>query len=302
MRAMPTLQRPGEAAPALFWKLPPAPVPPGTQLVVDPSDCVVVSFRGAVLGVISPGTHVLGAQSFPFLAPSVDASSGVTAEFWFVRTSPYRGLQFGGSLGKFHDTTLNLDVTPLVTGEYSLTVVDPARFVQASMAMNDANAVTSFVSAAILRAVKEVYGEAVANKSVLQTAQMTQEMIGHIRGRLGELASSGMSMQIGSLNIRFSDAEREALKAANAVVAREARQAYLKNHPGDGGGATAAPLAAPPAQPAPARKSRTGLLVGLGLAAVLVLGALVAVALHFTQGSSEHAREAPAHEAKHGKH
>jgi hypothetical protein len=58
----------------------------------------------------------------------------------------------------------------------------------------------------------------------------------------------------------------------------------------------------PAATASPAPKSKTGLFVGL-FAALVVLGVLVAAALHFTRGgSADKGHEAPAHDTKHGRH
>src|ERR1700722_10626928 len=119
---MATLQRPTEAKTALFWHAPGERIPVGSALVVGDQECVVASLNGTILGVIATGAHTLAPPSFPFLAPSIDASSTVGAELWFVRTSELHGIQIGGPLSTVRSESENLEVTPRLAGDYSLKV------------------------------------------------------------------------------------------------------------------------------------------------------------------------------------
>jgi hypothetical protein len=297
---MSTIQRPAEAATALFWRSPQAALPPGTQLVISANDCVVASRNGAILGVIPPGSYDLGASSFPFLAPSADASSGVTTDLCFVRTSPYPGRRLNGTL-KVTDPPSHLRVTLMVTCEYSLTVIDPLRFVQGSTKVANVEMVLAHVNAFVLQEMGVLYRALLAEGSALKAAA-SPRFSEQLRGWSGDIPSLGVSVQLGNFTLGFSEEDQKALVAAAAPgVAPAAAPAAAP-----AGVSAAPPVAGPVAMPAaaasPAPKSKTGLFVGL-FAALVVLGVLVAAALHFTRGgSAEKDHDAPAHETKHGKH
>jgi hypothetical protein len=224
-----------------------------------------------------------------------------------VRTSPYRGLKFGGELGTFFDADCHIQVKPRVAGEYSLTVIDPARFVQGASAMENADAVVAAVSAVILRETRALYGLAVEGRSV-QASNVLPRLNQELPGRLGSLDSFGVSVQMGSLQVSFSDEDRKALidaRAPRAAAQRAEAIARMKAaETRKAGPATTDPPPAGTDVAALPAKKKTGLVVGLGLAAVVVVGLAVVLVLHFRQGgSTDKAHESPAaHDAKHGKH
>jgi hypothetical protein len=314
---MSTIQRPAEAATALFWRPPQAALPPGTQLVVSANDCVVAFRNGALLGVIPPGSYDLDASPFPFLAPSADASSSVTTDLWFVRTSPYRGRRLNGTL-KVTDPLSHLRVTPLVTCEYSLTVIDPPRFVQGSAKRANEDMVFASVSAFILQEMSVLYRALLAEGSALKAAE-SPRFGEQLRGWSGNIPSIGATVQLGNFTLGFSEEDQKALVAASAAETAEPKAAFVAKDQGEAGGAapsrSAAPagVSAPPpvarpmamraAAASPVPKSKTGLFVGLGLAGLVALGLLVVALLHFAQGgSTERGHESSPREAKHGKH
>jgi membrane protease subunit (stomatin/prohibitin family) len=223
---MATIQRPADSALALFWRSPAGAVPVGTTLVVGEKDCVVASRDGVILGVISPGTHSLEPQSFPFLASSVDASSNVTAELWFVRTSPFQGCKFGGSLGNVYDASVERSVTPRVAFEYSLTVIDAPALVQASMGMKEQDAVLGAVGNIVLREMRDVCARFVAEKhSVLQL--VGSRLTDQLAPMQGQLRPLGLAVTVGKYDIILSNEDREALLQVNAARAKIQREAKI---------------------------------------------------------------------------
>ncbi len=297
---MDPIQRPATAPPSIFWRPPPGPIPAGTPLAVGPTECAVVVFGGAVLGLLAPGSYTLHPQALPFLAPSLDAASNVTAELWFVFTGDFRGCKFGGPLGRQLDPVLRVEATPLVMGEYSMKVIDPPAFVRAHASMPDGGMVVASVSGEVLRKTKELCDRVVAEGHGLLSALAGQGAIEKLRATLGDLRSVGLAVDVQSLNVSFSDDDRKVLVAASAEKAKAMRavkiaelQAQEAASSPTGGAlfvAPAAPGAAAP--PPPPGKRNSGLIVG-PLVAGLVLAAVVGVAVHHS-----HAEAAPQHHGK----
>ena len=320
---MATLQRPPEAQYALFWHSSPAPIPMNTELVVGDTECVVASLNGATIGVIPPGAHVLHPQSFPFLGPSIDPSSNVTAELWFVRTGHVGGFKFGGPLGAQYDAVAELQVTPRVIGEYSIKVTDAGRFVSGCMGTGfvEIDPIVGWVSSNVMRKVTELFTRLTAEtRTVIMSPLLGNRFMDELVPMLGELQSLGLHVQVANYNVSFADEERNALVAAHGAKAAAARRSKVdemeRANAGAAVGASAAvPMVAPPPSPGgplpygaagPAAKSNGGLIVGLGLAGVVVLGGGIATAVHFSRGESNDKSHAPAqsaqHDGKHGKH
>jgi membrane protease subunit (stomatin/prohibitin family) len=317
---MSAIQRPSEAETALFWRAPRAALPIGTPLLVDEKDCVVSTLDGAVLGVIPPGSHSLDPRSFPFLARCIDPSSCVTAELWFVRTTDYRGVKFGGPVGAVYDATAEVQVTPRVMGEYAVKVVDASRFVQGSMAMTDVHAVLAWVSGIVMRKTKESVGRILQESKSVVDVKLLPRLTDELTKPLPELESLGVALRmVSNLAINFSEDDTKALKAGLAAkaAAQRARKIAEMEENARGGGAAGAEVAAPVvASPpggapvgvagtgvTPARKPKGMLWVGLGLAGVVVIGLIIAIGMHYMNGgSSEKPHPAAGHDAKHGKH
>jgi membrane protease subunit (stomatin/prohibitin family) len=321
-----TIERPSEASTALFWRPPADPIPVHTAIVVGDKECVVATLHGAILGVITPGAHSLHPQSFPFLATAVDAGSRVTAELWFVRTSPFQGIPFGGPLGATYDPVAKVKVSPSVVGEYSLTVIDPIRFVTASMSMNDADAVLAALTGVFLRKMKEVFGQVVAQGHMVVDPRITKGVTEALPSMLSELEATGVMARLNSFNINVPEEDRKALVAANAAKAKEHRDAMVARMQaqaavGAPAPVVASPMAVPPVAAAPVAgapgvaamqggaggaqpgMSKTGLFVGIALAGVILVSGGVALVLHLTQGEShDKAHDTAQHDSKHGKH
>jgi membrane protease subunit (stomatin/prohibitin family) len=298
---MDPIQRPPSAPSAIFWRQPPGPIPAGTPMLVAPTECVVAVHGGAVVGMITPGSYALHPRTFPFLGPTLDAGSNVTAELWFVFTDDFRGCKFGGPLGRHLDPSLGLEATPLVhTGEYSMKVVDPPSFVQAHMSMADGATVVNAVSGTVLAKMKELVSRLVAEKhSMLQLGNVPRLLEG-LNPMLGDLNSVGLSVQVQNVSVAFSDEDRKALIAASAEKAaagRAARIAEMRGEPAPAAAPGTPPLMAlapGAAVPRPASRRNSGLIVG-GLVAVVVLTSIVAAVMHAHAPPSA----APQHHGKH---
>ncbi len=291
------MERPGEATNALFWRAPRAALPL-TPLVVGPTDCVVVSLDAAILGVVAPGTHSLDAQTFPFLggAPAVDLC--------FVRTSPFRGVSFGGPLGAVHDKATGLTLSPRLMGECTLVVVDPVALVQGTREMASSETLLPFVSAVVLRQSKEVFPRLAEVHGSIMNMKILPQLTQELPAALGELRALGLSVQLGSCNFSLPEEEKNAHKAATAEIARAQRAvkiAEIEKAGAPGGAAGAAAPVAPAASPSAAAKSGSGKGLVLGLVVLLVVGGGVAAAFHFVHGGSHESAPAAA-PAKRGKH
>jgi membrane protease subunit (stomatin/prohibitin family) len=51
------------------------------------------------------------------------------SEIFFVKTTPVRGIPFGGPIGDMIDPLTQEQVSPRVFGDFSLVVTDPVRFI-----------------------------------------------------------------------------------------------------------------------------------------------------------------------------
>jgi membrane protease subunit (stomatin/prohibitin family) len=297
---MDPIQRPPTAPPAIFWRPPPGPVPAGTPVLVAPTECVVAVLGGAVLGILPPGSYTLHPQALPFLAPSLDAASNVTADLWFVFTGDFAGCKLGGPLEALIDPPTGERVTPLATGEYSMKMIDPSAFVRGHLAMTDGAMVVAAMSGEVLRKTKEMVARVVGEgHSVLQLGG--NNALEKLRPTLGDLTSVGLAVQVQSLNLSFSDDDRKRLIAASAEIAkahRAAKIAEIQAQQAASNPTGGAPFVAPTpgaAAPLPPRKRNSGLIVG-GLVGVIVLGSIAAALLH-------HSRAQPSAAAQHhGKH
>jgi membrane protease subunit (stomatin/prohibitin family) len=299
---MDPIQRPPSAPPAIFWRQPPGPIPAGTPILVAPTECFVAVLGGAVLGMLAPGSYTLHPQALPFLAPSLDAASNVTAELWFVFTGEFRGCKFGGPLETLIDPLTMEQVTPLVhTGEYSMKVIDPTAFVKGHIEMTDGAMVVAAVNGEALRKTKEIVARFVGEgHSVLQL--MGDGTLEKLRAMLGDLTSVGLAVHVQSLTFGFSDEDRKLLIAANAVRSKAMRAAKIAEIQAQeaassptGGAPFVAPTPGAAVPPLPPSKRKSGLIVG-GLVGVVVLASIAAVALHHSRAQPS---AAPQHHGKH---
>ena len=103
------------------------------------------------------------------------------AEIYFVKTSPVRGVPFGGPIGDMLDPLTGEQVTPRIFGEFSLVVIDPVRFVvgyHGQAAGGDNDQTLDWIKGFFMNGVKTTLGELceVEGKSVLQAVSLRQKL------------------------------------------------------------------------------------------------------------------------------
>ncbi len=231
------IARPDQLKHLVVFKHPDQNFPMYSQLTVDSDECAVFFKDGRVVGVLPPGRHTLQTQNIPFLNQIVNNFTGgqvFISEIFFVKTTPVRGIPFGGPVGDMLDPLTGEQVIPRIFGEFSLVVTDPVRFVvgysgQGSTGDNDS--VLDWVKGLFMNGVKTTLGELceVEQKSVLQCVSLTQKLATAFVNRAPDLNDIGIRiLQMGQFNINFSEEERQRLVAANAEIAKAQRQVRVK--------------------------------------------------------------------------
>jgi membrane protease subunit (stomatin/prohibitin family) len=229
----PMIQRPAEHASALFWcaRTPPTPFPLSSQLVVGTGECVVAHLDGSILGVIPPGNHWLHPQPFPFLAPSVVGGASIRAELWFVRTSRMAGLPIGGSLAQVTDPGTQVPCNPRGFGDYSLTVVDPAKLVRSSLgqAANDPAPLLGWVTSVLARTLSAAFGRLVEIEGVgVLDGSLIPRLSQALDGQLGEIEAAGVKFGgLGSYQVNLSEEDAQAVRRVTTAKAEAARAAKI---------------------------------------------------------------------------
>lgn len=203
-----------------------------SQLTVDSDECAVFFKDGKVVGVLPPGRHTLSTQNIPFLNNIVNKFTGgdvFISEIYFVKTSPVRGVPFGGPIGDMIDPLTQEQVIPRIFGELSVVVTDPVRFIvgyTGQAAQGDNDAVLSWIKGLFMNGVKTTIGEVceVEGKSVLQAVSLTQKLASAFIAAAPDLNDVGVRiLQMGTFNLNFSEEDRQRLVAANAEVAKANR-------------------------------------------------------------------------------
>ncbi|MFO0678552.1 MAG: SPFH domain-containing protein [Polyangiaceae bacterium] len=226
------IARPDNQKQLIVFKHPDQNFPMYSQLTVDSDECAVFFKDGKVQGVLPPGRHTLQTQNIPFLNNIVNNFTGgqvFISEIYFVRTSPLRGVPFGGPIGDMIDPLTGEQVCPRIFGEFSLAVTDPVRFIvgyvqQGAGGSNDE--LLAWVKGLFMNGVKTTLGELceVEGKSVLQAVSLTQKLAQAFVQRAPDLNDCGMRiLQMGQFNLNFSQEDRERLVAANAEIAQAQR-------------------------------------------------------------------------------
>ena len=126
------IARPDNFKSLIVYKHPDQNFPMYSQLTVDSDECAVFFKDGRVVGVLPPGRHTLQTQNIPFLNAIVNNFTGgqvFISEIFFVKTTPVRGVPFGGPIGTMRDPQLMCIVTPRIFGEMSVVVTDPVQFI-----------------------------------------------------------------------------------------------------------------------------------------------------------------------------
>src|SRR5579859_4864389 len=109
--------RPDDQKHLIVYKHPDQNIPMYAQLTVDSDECAVFFKDGRVVGVIPPGRVTLHTQNVPFLSGLLTGFTGgdvFISEIFFVRTTPVRGVPFGGPIGEMPDPLLGELVTPRI--------------------------------------------------------------------------------------------------------------------------------------------------------------------------------------------
>ncbi len=226
------IARPDGEKARIVYKHPDQNVPMYAQLTVDSDECAVFFKDGQVVGTLPPGRHTLQTQNIPFLNSIVTSFTGgnvFISEIYFVKTSPLRGVQFGGPINDMLDAITGEQVTPRIFGEFSLVVADPVRFIvgySGQAASGDNDEVLSWVKGLFMNSVKTVIGQVCdqEGKSILQAASMIQQLAQAFVANAPDLTDIGVRiLQMGQFNLNFSEEDRARLVAANAEVAKAQR-------------------------------------------------------------------------------
>ena len=218
------IARPDNFKQLIVYKHPDQNFPMYSQLTVD-SDEVAVFFKdGQVVGVLPPGRHTLQTQNIPFLNQIVNNFTGgqvFISEIFFVKTSPLRGVPFGGPIGTMRDPQLMCLVTPRIFGEMSVVVTDPVQFIvgyvgQASAGDNDQ--ILSWIKGLFMNGVKQTLGEFCVKQKVtlIDAIAYTQELSQAFVTHVPALNDVGIRiLQMGAFNINFSPEDDKKLNDAN---------------------------------------------------------------------------------------
>jgi membrane protease subunit (stomatin/prohibitin family) len=234
------IARPDGFKPLIVYKHPDQNFPFSSQLTVDSDECAVFFKDGRVVGVLPPGRHTLQTQNIPFLNAIVDHFTGgqvFISEIYFVKTTPVRGVPFGGPIGTMRDPQLMCIVTPRIFGEMSVVVTDPVQFVigyVGQAAAGDNDQILSWIKGLFMNGVKQTLGEFCVKQKVTlidaiaYTTELSQAFITHVPS-LGEVGVR--VVQIGSFNINFSADDDKKLNLANerfvATVAEAQRDVQI---------------------------------------------------------------------------
>ncbi|MGH7328920.1 MAG: SPFH domain-containing protein, partial [Polyangiaceae bacterium] len=230
------IARPDQAKPLLVYKHPDQNFPMYSQLTVDSDECAVFFKDGQVMGVLPPGRHTLQTQNIPFLNRLVNSFTGgqvFICEIYFVRTTPKRGIPFGGPIGDMIDPLTGEQVSPRIFGEFSLLITDPVRYVVAfhGQAAGEDPGSDEWIKGLFMNGVKTTLGELceIEGKSVLQAVSLTQKLAQAFTQKSPDLNDIGARIyQMGSFNINFSDDDRQRLVEANAEIAKAQRAVKVK--------------------------------------------------------------------------
>ena len=231
------IARPDQQKHLVVYKHPDQNFPMYSQLTVDSDECAVFFKDGRVVGVLPPGRHTLQTQNIPFLNSIVNNFTGgqvFISEIYFVKTTPVRGVPFGGPIGDMIDPLTGEQVIPRIFGEFSLVVTDPVRFVvgySGQQATGDNDAVLGWVKGLFMNGVKTTLGELceVEGKSVLQCVALTTKLANAFVNSAPDLNDIGVRiLQMGQFSLNFSEEDRQRLVAANAEIAQATRDVRKK--------------------------------------------------------------------------
>ncbi len=229
--------RPDNLKHLIVYNHPDQNIPMYAQLTVDSDECAVFFRDGRVVGVVPPGRVTLQSQNIPFLnglITNMTDKNVFIAEIFFVKTSPVRGLPFGGPIGEMIDPLTGEQVQPRIFGEMSVAVVDPVKFIlgySGQAATGDNEEIVSWIKGLFMNGVKTTLGELCENegRSVLQAMSLTSRLSAAFVAHSPNLNDIGAAiLQVGQFNINFSEDDRKRLVAANAEIAKAQREVRVK--------------------------------------------------------------------------
>lgn len=225
------IARPDTAKQLLCYKHPDQNFPMYSQLTVDSDECAVFFKDGRVIGVLPPGRHTLQTQNIPFLNNIVNNFTGgnvFICEIFFVRTTPKRGIPFGGPLELMEDPFTNELVTPRIFGEFAIVVVDPVKFVigyHGQGVQNDEDN-ERWIKDLFRSGVKNVLGAVCGNegKSLLQANAIRAQLAQAFVQNAPDLAEMGLRVHaMGDFQITFTPDDERKLKAVQGEIAAAKR-------------------------------------------------------------------------------
>lgn len=226
------IARPDNLKHLIVYKHPDQNFPFWSQLTVDSDECAVFFKDGKVVGVLPPGRHTMSTQNIPFLNNIVNKFTGgdvFISEIYFVKTSPVRGVPFGGPIGDMIDPLTGEQVIPRIFGEFSVVVTDPVKFIvgyTGQAAQGDNDYVLNWIKGLFMNGVKTTLGELceVEGKSVLQAVSLTTKLANAFVANAPDLSEIGVRiLQMGAFNLNFSEEDRGRLVEANAEIAKANR-------------------------------------------------------------------------------
>jgi membrane protease subunit (stomatin/prohibitin family) len=217
------IARPDSVKHLLVYKHRDQNLPFWAQLTVDSDECALFFRDGQYKGNLPPGRHTLMMQNIPFLGGLLDNPAGgdrFVADVFFAKMQPVRGIPFNGPLEPMEDPILHERVTPRVSGEFAVVVVDPVRFVtgfRGQAGAQDQDAILGWIKGLFFKAVKTVIGQVCVDRkqSLVNVGAMTMEIAGRLQQSAPNLDEIGVRvLEIGGFNIHFSAEEQKLLRDA----------------------------------------------------------------------------------------
>jgi len=234
------IARPEAYRAQLLYRHPDERFPVYAQLLVDGDESAVFVRDGAVAGSLASGRHALHPSAAPFLASLASATRGgepgqvVRSQIYFVRTAPLRSVPFSGPIGAMRDPQLGCLVTPLVSGEMTLVVTDPAQFVAQFVARHagegsrgaggaapDGGEALSWVKGLFMAVVKARLAELCERQEItlIDAIAYTTELTEDLVSQGTALSDAGLRvLQMGAFAIHFSADDDATLNEANERV------------------------------------------------------------------------------------
>jgi len=141
-------------------------------------------------------------------------------------------IRFGSSLAAV-DPALGLSVAPRCFGEAEVQITDANAWHAAVAQMGGEEATSPAIQQAITKALAAVFGELVGANGVMKTISDTPALIQRTNeGASRALASWGVAVSIGSLNVNLGDEDMNHIRRLSAEAAAKKRAAHAQLSPG----------------------------------------------------------------------